>query len=397
MEKKKLIGLVKETTPYAQTLREWLHMNPELGSQEIETQKRICQELAALGIEYQTYPDMTGVVGIIRGGLPGKTVALRADMDALPIIEKNDVPYKSKNEGHMHACGHDAHMAILLGTAKVLSNMKDGLTGNVKLLFQPAEETDGGAKRMIERGCMENPKVDYVFSQHVDPEIECGLVRSKSKYLNASSNTFYITIRGKKSHGAYPEQGIDAIYTASSIIVSLQSLVSRRIAAVDPAVLTVGKIEGGTASNIIADDVKFTIMLRTTSKETRAVLIQGIRDTIESICKLNGAECEIVMGMYGYDAIYNDPECTTEVERICNQYLGENSYMNLEAPFMGVEDFAYFLQQAPGNYYQLGCRDEATGIVSGLHFDTFEIAEKTIENGIRMQCALVWEFLCKNS
>lgn len=395
MEKERISRLVVEVSDYAKKLRNQFHMNPELSDQEVETQKRICKELDLMGIEYSTYEDMNGVIGIIKGGKPGKTIAFRADMDALPILEKNEVPYKSKNDGTMHACGHDVHMAILLGTAKVLASLKEELAGNVKLFFQPAEESDGGAKRMIERGAMENPKVDYVFSQHVEPEIELGLIRSKPKYFNASSNTFYVTIHGKKSHGAYPEQGVDGIYTAAAIIMNLQSLISRRIAAVDPAVLTIGKIEGGTASNIIADDVKFTIMLRTTRKETREKLIKGIQETIESISKINGAECEVIMGQYGYDAIYNDPDCTSEVERICNHYLSQGSYLDLEAPFMGVEDFAYFLQEAPGTYYQLGCRDEKKGIVSGLHFDTFDVADGTIEKGILMQCGLAVEFLSK--
>lgn len=394
MDKERLCFLANEVSSYAKELRDKFHINPELSDKEFETQRIICEELNAMGIEYSTYDDMNGIVGLIRSGRPGKTVALRADMDALPIKEKNETSYKSRKDGVMHACGHDVHMAILLGTAKVLSNIKGGLEGNIKILFQPAEETDGGAKRMIERGCMENPKVDYVFSQHVEPEIECGLVRSKAKYFNASSNTFYVIIKGKKSHGAYPEQGIDAVYTGASIIMSLQSLVSRRISAVDPAVLTIGKIEGGTASNIVADEVKFTIMLRTTSKETREKMIHWIQDTIELMCRVNGAECEIDT-CHGYDAIYNDPGCTNEVERICNKYLGENSYLTLEAPFMGVEDFAYFLTEAPGNFYQLGCRDEKNGIVSGLHFDTFDVAEGTIEKGILMQCALACEFLSK--
>lgn len=369
-------------------IRSRLHRCPEPGLSEFETIKIISAELEKLGIEYQQLPGQTSIVGIIRGAHPGKTIGLRADMDALPIHELNDVPYKSQNEGWMHACGHDAHVTVLLGTAKLLSGMKDQLNGNVKLFFQAAEETVGGADTMVKLGCMKNPDVDAVFGLHVHPALPAGQMETRYGALNGSSDTLHITVRGQSSHGAYAELGVDAIVAAAQLITALQTVSSRNISALDSVVLSIGKIQGGTAENIICDEVKLLGTLRTLNPETRKKAKSRIAALVEGVCAAYGAKGELQIDE-GYCALINHKEQVDLVLDTARTLLGEENTHIKEQPSLGVEDFSYFLDAAPGAFYHLGCANFEQGITSALHTPTFNIDENCLPLGVAMQATLV--------
>lgn len=373
-------------------IRREFHMCPELGMEEFKTSGKICDLLDEMGIEYQRGIANTGVVGIIKGKNKGKTVALRADMDGLPILEKNDLEYKSKVNGKMHACGHDAHMTILLGTAKILNEMKDELKGNIKLIFQPAEETVGGARPMIEEGVMENPKVDGVFGLHVAPEIPVGKIGIKYGKMNASSDTLNIKIYGESTHGAYPHSGIDSIMIASQVINALQTIVSRNVSPLDSAVISLGTIKGGTQHNIIANSVQMTGTLRTLSPKTRKMALSRIKDIVENIPKSLGGRGEFIREE-GYAALINHDHMVDLVKDTGESLLGEDNIIEINEPSLGVEDFAYFLNEVEGAYYRLGCRNEDKGIIHDGHHDRFNIDEDCLLIGVAMQVSNVIKFL----
>ncbi len=392
MKNKILNELVEKHSDFAIKAREHIHRNPELGNEEYETSAFVQKSLAAAGIEYYPVPDMTGVVGIIRGKQGGKTVALRADMDALPIQEESDKPYRSQIAGVMHACGHDAHTAILLGTAAVLQDARKYLHGNVKLFFQPAEETVGGAERMIAAGCMENPSVDYVFGLHVDSTVPTGTVHSRPGAMNASGDAYDVTVYGKKAHGARPHTGNDAIVAAASIVLEIQSIVSRRISAHDSAVITVGKINGGTARNIISDRVDLEMTLRTLADGVREKIRAVLPAMIEHICAMHGTEAEIVHEP-GYDSLQNDKDCVELVRNVARRLLGKDSFGYIENPSLGCEDFSYFCRVVPGAFYNLGCRNESLGIVANAHSSRFDVDPQAIPVGMKMQAGIVFELI----
>lgn len=369
-------------------IRSELHRCPEPGLAEFETIKIIGRHLDEMGIEYARLPGQTSIVGIIRGAHPGKTVGLRADMDALPITELNEVPYKSQNEGWMHACGHDAHVTILLGTAKLLNNLKNRLYGNVKLFFQAAEETVGGADTMVKLGCMKNPDVDAVFGLHVHPALPAGQMETRYGALNGASDTLHITVRGVSSHGAYAEQGVDAIVAAAQLITALQTVSSRNISALDSVVLSIGTIHGGTAENIICDEVKLLGTLRTLNPQTRKKAKERIAALVEGVCAAYGAKGELQIDE-GYCALINHREQVDLVLDTARRLLGEENTHIKEQPSLGVEDFSYFLDAAPGAFYHLGCANEALGITSALHTPTFNIDERCLPLGVAMQATLV--------
>lgn len=315
-------------------IRRDLHMHPELSNGEFRTMEKICQYLEAWGIEYVSRVAGTGVVATIRGLKPGKTVGLRADIDALPIEEKNEVAYKSVTKGIMHACGHDIHTAILLGAGKVLKSMESELVGNVKLFFQPAEETTGGAQRMIREGCLENPKVDHVLGLHVDPFLAVGKVKIKEGKLYAASDMFTIKIKGKSSHGASPEQGIDAMVIAANIILSLQSVVSRSISPLQSAVVTIGTISGGTKENIIPEDVEMKGIIRTLDPESRKFTKEKIKNMVENIAIGMGGEAELII-QESYAPLINDKSVTKRLREMMIELIGRENVVEKEFPNMG--------------------------------------------------------------
>lgn len=377
-------------------IRRDFHANPELSEKEFRTSDKICEILKNLNIEYTKNVAETGIVGIIRGKKGGKTVAARADIDALPIVEKNDVPYKSKNCGVMHACGHDIHTTVLIGVAKILKELESEFEGNVKLFFQPAEETVGGAKRMVQEGCLKNPDVDYVVGLHVQSYIDAGKIELKYGKLNAQTDELKITVLGKSGHGAYPDTSIDAIVIAANVITALQTLVSRNISPLNSVVLSLGQINGGTKNNIICDSVEIKGILRTLDSETRAYAIKRIQEITTNICDAYGGNCLIEI-KDGYRYLINSDEVVDIIYNTAKEIIGEENIQFKEMPSMGGEDFSYFMDDnVKGAFYHLGCGNKEKGITSPLHSDSFDVDENCIKTGVLVQVKSILALLDAN-
>ncbi|MDR5659481.1 M20 family metallopeptidase [Serpentinicella sp. ANB-PHB4] len=383
-EAKKISNWVKE-------VRRDFHKNPELGLEEFRTQEKIISYLEEMQIPYRTIAN-TGLMGIIKGHGAGRTVALRADMDALPIEDKKNVSYQSRLKGKMHACGHDAHLAILLGAAKILKSKDMYLKGDIKLLFQPAEETVGGAKPMIEEGALVDPQVDVVLGLHVSPEINTGCIAVKYGQMNAASDTLTITIYGKSAHGAHPDLGADAIVIAGQVLSTLQTVVSRGADPRRSAVITIGKILGGDQNNIIANKVEMIGTMRTLDQKTRERLVKQVKEIVESVPKAMGGKGELIREE-GYAPLVNHNNIVKLIENNGRNLLGENKVRVNELPSYGVEDFGYFIENTPGAFFQLGCRNEKKGIIHDLHNDLFDIDEDCLATGVAMQIANVISLL----
>jgi amidohydrolase len=376
-------------------IRRDLHRNPELGLQEIRTSKVVRKYLEEMGVRIETYEGQTSVVGTIFGAFPGKTVAIRADMDALPILEMNEVSYKSEKAGVMHACGHDAHVAILLGAARLFCNMKNELHGNIKLLFQPAEESVGGADTMVKSGCMKNPEVDYVIGLHVMPNLPCGVVETKYGALNAATDEVTITIEGKAAHGAYPELGTDAIVIAGQVITALQTITSRSVSPLDSVVLTIGTINGGAKNNILADEVRMEATLRTIDPEVRKAVKTKITSIVEEISKAFGGNGRVLI-KEGYEALINTNEVVDKIIQTAKETLGEDQLFLKENPSLGAEDFSYFIDAAKGAFYHLGCANSKKNRNSPLHNNSFDLDENCLPIGVQMQVSIALGLLNHN-
>ena len=372
--------------PRVTELRRTLHSHPELSGEEKETRALIMKELERLGIEVHTFRDCYGVMGVLRNG-NGRCIAIRADMDALPVTEETGLPFASENHGVMHACGHDVHMALALGSAAWFSQNRDKWHGTVKWLFEPAEETFGGAQWMVAQGCMEEPHVDAVIGQHMNPRYPAGTFFCKPGYVSGSSDAVNLTITGKSCHGAYPESGTDAIVIAAQIVSALQTLVSRTLSPFDPAALTIGKIEGGTARNIVCGEVKLEGTLRTLSPETRAQMKERIASVAQQIARGMGGACEVEI-QPGYGAVCNDDRVYADVSSCAEELLGAENMVLREAPSLGVESMCYFMERTPGTYYDIG-----SGIGTALHTPTFLVDEAVLLPGVAMQCASVLALL----
>ena len=334
-------------------LRETIHMYPEDGFSEFTTSKIIIEELEKLGIKVQKNVAKTGVVGLIEGKYPGKTVLLRVDMDALKIQEQADVEYKSKIDGMMHACGHDGHVAGLLGAAMILNELKDNLHGNVKLVFQPAEERDGGALPMIEEGVLENPKVDAAFAAHLWGYLNEGEVHLKEGPMMASPDIFNIKVTGKGGYGAVPQESIDPIVITCQIVNSLQTIVSRKINPLDPVVITCGRIQGGDCHNVIPNEVELEGTIRTFNEETRNWVPKVMEDLIRGITTSQGAAYEFKYEPK-YPALINDKYMTSFAKESLKKVVGEENVFDLKEPNMGGEDFAYFAQKVQSAFIFVG-------------------------------------------
>ena len=385
--------LAREIIDQTIKLRRHFHQNPELGMEEYETSKKVAEILEELGLTVKKNIANTGVMGFLEGSKPGNTVLLRADMDALPIQDEKNVPYSSKVSNKMHACGHDAHTAILLGVARVLAQNRENLAGNVKFIFQPAEETVGGADAMIKEGVLEEfADTDYALALHMDTDQPTGNISLAMGASNASSDMLSIELKGKGTHGAYPQDGIDVILMAGQFINNIQGIVSRNISAAETAVLTMGKIEGGQAGNVIPEKVKLDGILRTLNKETRDLIMDKIEDHLDGLVKIHGGDYELEV-IPGYPSLINDSNIAELIQNKGYQLLGEDSVEIFETPNMGVEDFAYFLQKVPGAMWYLGCGNEEKGIVYPGHNPKFDIDEDALEIGIRMQVELTMELL----
>jgi len=372
-------------------IRRTIHMHPELGFEEIETSRLVSEWLERFGFQVKRGLAKTGVVGLLEGREPGRTVAIRADMDALPLEEANQVPYVSKVKGKMHACGHDAHVAILLGVAKFYSSMRDRVKGNIKWIFQPAEEGGGGGRVMVEEGVLENPKVDAIFGAHVFPFLPIGKVGIYEREGLAAADRFTIKIIGKGGHAASPHVTKDPILATGHLITQIHSIVSRNINPLESAVVTIGKVSGGTAFNIIPDEVELMGTVRSLNPQVREELKLRIEQVVQGIVHSFGMAYRFEFE-YGYPVLINDPEMSKLVASACSKGIVKENIEVLK-PSMGAEDFAYYLERCPGSYFRLGCRNEEKGIIHPYHSSLFDIDEEVLPFGVEMFVRVIDQFL----
>ncbi len=384
-----LLAEARDVLPWMVEIRRDLHRHPELGLEEHRTSARVQELLDELGIEHVDGLGGTGVLGLIRGREPdgssgGVAVALRADLDALPLDDAKQVPYRSTVPGKMHACGHDVHTAVLLGAARLLAARAGELGGTVKLLFQPAEETVGGARLLIEAGVLDDPPVAGVFGLHVDPGLEAGRVAVRYGQRNASSDNVAVTVRGRSAHGAYPAGGVDAIVVAAQVVSALQTVVSRNVDARDSAVLTFGTVRGGTQGNILAGRVELVGTVRTLDPRIRELVLERLRQTAEGVAAALGARAEVAIEP-SYDPLVNHDEMVDLVRASAVELLGEEKVSEVPRANMGVEDFAFYLSRVPGAFYSLGVRNEQAGIVHPVHNERFDVDESAMAVGAAVQ------------
>jgi amidohydrolase len=380
-----MIDLIKKLASQLQeelvNKRRYLHANPELSFEEYQTSAYLKEELKKIGIQHFEPKANTGFTAIIEGKNPGKKiVALRADMDALPIKELNEISYKSKNNGVMHACGHDVHSTCLLGAASILFHLKDQFEGSVKLIFQPGEEKlPGGASLMIADGALENPKPNSIFGQHVMPFLPVGTVGFRKGLYMASSDELFFKVKGKGGHGAMPHLSLDPVPVAAQLISALQTITSRFANPLIPTVLTIGKVIANGATNVIPDEVYMEGTFRTLDENWRKKAHEHIERICLEIGKANSIEIEIEIRK-GYPFLKNDEAITQMAKEAAIAYLGEDKVVDLDI-WMASEDFAYYSQVMPASFYRLGTRNESKGIVSGVHTPTFNIDESALEIG----------------
>jgi hippurate hydrolase len=380
-------NLAKKYAAEIISIRHHLHANPELSYQEFETSKFIQQQLTALNIPFEIKAT-TGVIGLLKGKNPEKrVVALRADMDALPITEENDIPYKSTHPGVMHACGHDVHTSCLLGAAKILSELKNEWEGTVKLIFQPGEEKNpGGASILIKEGVLENPAPKNIFGMHVHTTLEKGKLSFRSGMVMASADEIYITIKGKGGHAASPHLTADTILIASNLIVSLQQLISRNNSPFNPSVLSITSIHGGNTTNVIPSEVKLMGTFRAMNEEWRYKAHELIKTMATQMVESMGAEIDLKIDI-GYPSVLNNESLTVAARASAETFVGKENVEETELR-MGAEDFAFYSHKIPGCFFRLGTANIAKGITAGVHTPKFNIDEDAIEIGMGMMALL---------
>jgi amidohydrolase len=372
-------------------IRRTIHRHPELGFEEVETSKYVSGWLQKFGLDVNRGMAKTGVVALLKGRKPGRTVAIRADMDALPMDEANRVPYASEIKGKMHACGHDAHVTILLGVAKFLSSIPDQVKGNIKWIFQPAEEGGGGGRIMVEEGVLENPKVDAIFGAHVFPFLSVGKVGIYEREGLAAADRFTIKIIGKGGHAASPHVSKDPILAAGHLITQIHSIVSRNVNPLESGVITIGKVSGGTASNIIPDEVELIGTVRSLTPQVREELKSRIEQVTQGIARSFSIDCRFDFE-YGYPVLINNPEMSKLVGLACSKGIGKEN-VEVVKPSMGGEDFAYYLEKVPGSFFRLGCRNEAKGLIHPYHSSLFDIDEEVLPFGVEMFIRIIDQYL----
>ena len=387
-----------------------LHANPELGNREHRTSRKVAEHLRSLGIEVREKVAHTGVVGVLKGGLPGPVVALRADMDALPVAEETDVPFKSKVRtqwngldcGVMHACGHDAHTSILMGVAQILAEMRDRIPGTVKFIFQPAEETppigeDGGAKMMVEQGCLKNPDVGAIFGLHVTSIHPTGLIGYRPGPLMASADDFRVFVRGTQTHAAMPWRGTDPIVVSSQIVMGLQTIVSRQMNITkEPSVVSVGVFHGGVRHNIIPDEVKLEGTIRTFDEKHRDEIHAHVKRISEMIAAAGGASAKVHIHRW-YDVTVNDPALTDWSIPTLGRIAGEAN-VSVVDKVCGAEDFSFYQKKVPGFFYFMGCtpRDRDASTAAPNHSPRFYVDEECLKLGVKSLSALALDWLSAN-
>jgi amidohydrolase len=389
--------LADDIRPTIVAERRDFHMHPELSNREVRTEQVIAEKLRSLGLtDIRTHVAHHGVVALLKGGKPGPVVAYRADIDALPINEVHNVPYKSGVSNVMHACGHDAHTAIGLGVAEVLSQMRAELAGTVKFIFQPAEEgaptgEEGGATLMIKEGALENPKPLAIFGMHTTTEIAAGKIGVRSGPAQAAANMFDLTIRGKMSHAAHPENGVDSIVVASECVTALQTIKSRRIDTFEPVILTIGTIHGGNRRNIISPEVKMEGTIRTFTDAALASVKKQMHQTLKGICDAYGASYQLSIDEATVP-VYNDPALVSETVPMLRTAIGSSNVVDAELR-MGAEDFSYFQRVVPGFYWRLGSGNKAKGITAEAHTPDFDIDEDCLVVGVKSMANVLWDYL----
>ena len=367
--------------------RRHLHSHPELSFEEVETSAFVARKLDELGLTYERMAD-NGLVSLIKGDKPSdRVVALRADMDALPITEANDVAYKSQNVGVMHACGHDVHTSSLLGAAKILTSLKSEFGGTIKLIFQPAEERlPGGASLMIKEGVLENPKPQAVIGQHVMPLIDAGKVGFRSGKYMASTDELFVTVKGKGGHAAQPQQNIDPVIITAHILTALQTVISRSNDPKSPSVLSFGKVIANGATNVIPNEVYLEGTFRAMDEDWRADAHVKMKKIAEGIAESMGGSCDFNIKK-GYPFLINEPKLTASARSYAEEYLGKENVLDLDI-WMAAEDFAYYSQVADACFYRLGTRNESRGITSSVHTPTFDIEESALELSVGLMAYL---------
>lgn len=385
------------TLEKAKELKEWIinmcrdfHMNPEASFEEVRTSKIIAEKLRAMDIQVIT-TGKTGVIGILRGGRPGKVIALRADIDALSVQEETGLPYSSKKPGFMHACGHDTHISELLGAAKILSDMKEELKGTVKFIFQPAEEVGAGANYMIKAGALENPKVDMIVGMHTFGMLETGKVVVQEGFFMASSDEWHLTVKGKSCHGSSPWQGIDALPCAMAIIDGFQTVVSRFNDARNPIVINVGTIHGGERFNVVPGKIEMTGMNRAFLKDSREMIPKWMKKIIDNVCAAYGCTYDFKYKK-GCDPTINDAESTKIVRKSIVKVVGEENVIQVEK-IMGSEDFSAYLEKVPGTFMILGGGNKEKGYLHSQHSNHFRIDEECLPIGAASYAQVAVDFL----
>ncbi len=382
---------------YLVKTRRRIHASPELAFQEHKTAALVADELRRAGVRVETRVGGTGVVGVLEGGAPGRAVALRADMDALPLQELSGEEFASKSRGVMHACGHDSHVAMLLGAARILANHRAELRGTVKFLFQPAEEAaerGGGARPMIEAGVLEKPKVDHVFGLHIFANFPSGTFALRPGPLMAASGTFKIRVIGRGGHGSAPHQTIDPVFVAAQLITALQGIRSRMVDPVEPSVVSVCSVHSGTRNNIIPDDAVLEGTMRTVNEYTKKRVASLIRQIANSVCRTFGAGCEVEIED-AYPVTVNDPDTAAEVSRLLASIAGTRT---IEVPpLLVAEDFSFFLKEVPGTYYFLGTRNEKKGCVHPNHSSRFRVDEDVMKYGSASLALVSFEFAARGA
>lgn len=386
-----MINLYEEITEILPQVIEWrrqIHQFPELGFKEFKTASLIKDVLSETELEIFQYPDLTGVIAVLEGEKPGPVVGFRADMDALEVTEQADVPFKSKNQGVMHACGHDFHVALLMGAAKILSNHKKDLKGKKVFVFQPAEEAPpGGAQALVKKGLFDDHKIERMMALHVARDLEVGKIQFTRGYSSANTDGAIIKINGDSCHGATPQQGVDAVMISSQLVMALQCIVSRNVDPLDSAVISVGIIEGGELINSIAEEATLKVTIRSLTAKTRKLLEKRIFEVTDGICRAFGAKYEIDYE-HGYPAVYNDEKAIQHIKDTATQILGEENVNEMPQSNMGGDDYAFFLQEVPGAIFLLG------GAFSDKknyphHSPKFQINEDCISYGLHLITSLL--------
>ncbi|OFX35876.1 MAG: N-acyl-L-amino acid amidohydrolase [Bacteroidetes bacterium GWA2_32_17] len=378
MEINKIKQIAEKYSNNVLEYRRYLHKHPELSFNEFKTSEYIVDFLNKNQIKFKKGIAKTGILAVIEGSKPGKTIALRADIDALPITEQNNCDYKSENNGVMHACGHDVHTASLMGAILILNEIKSELSGKVLFVFQPAEEKlPGGAKQMLEEGIFNEHKPDFIIAQHVNPSMKAGVIGFKSGMYMASTDEIYMTVKGKGGHAAMPNQITDTVLIASHIIIALQQIVSRKAFATMPTVLSFGKVIANGATNIIPDEVKIEGTFRTMNEEWRKEALSQVKFISQNVAKSMGAECEVNI-VNGYPSLINNENVTNKTKTLSEQYLGKQNVIDMDVR-MTAEDFSYFAQAYPSTMYRLGTSGKAENTNSPLHSAHFDIDESVLK------------------